>query len=89
LLPQHGLWRDIRGNSLSEHGFLVISGLVMLGRFSVVQRCWDGVFLAGFAASAHPPGSGSATLDAVKVRGQLACGVAGTTEGFSLPETRA
>jgi len=44
--------------------------------------------VGGFAASAHAQGSGSATLDAVKARGQLVCGVAGDTAGFSLPDSK-
>ena len=33
-------------------------------------------------------GSGSATLDAVKGRGQLSCGVSGQVPGFSLPDSQ-
>ncbi|HYZ24255.1 MAG TPA: amino acid ABC transporter substrate-binding protein [Rhodopila sp.] len=33
-------------------------------------------------------GSGSATLDAVKGRGQLLCGIAGNVPGFSLPDSQ-
>jgi general L-amino acid transport system substrate-binding protein len=44
------------------------------------------------AAVAGPPaaaqGSGSATLDAVKARGQMLCGVAGNVPGFSLPDSQ-
>ena len=32
--------------------------------------------------------SGSATLDAVKARGVLACGIAGAVPGFSLPDSK-
>ena len=32
-------------------------------------------------------GSGSATLDAVRARGQVLCGMAGTVPGFSLPDS--
>jgi len=47
--------------------------------------------LTGLALTLAPPparaaGSGSATLDAVRARGHLACGVAGTVAGFSLPD---
>ena len=38
--------------------------------------------------SAHAEGSGSATLDAVRARGELLCGVAGTVPGFSLPDSQ-
>jgi len=36
----------------------------------------------------HAQGSGSTTLDATIKRGQLLCGVAGTTPGFSLPDSQ-
>ncbi len=44
--------------------------------------------VGGFAGSAHAQGSGSATLDAVKARGMLICGVSGDTAGFSLPDSK-
>jgi general L-amino acid transport system substrate-binding protein len=44
--------------------------------------------IGGFAGAAQAQGSGSATLDAVKARGQLVCGVAGDTAGFSLPDSK-
>ena len=37
---------------------------------------------------AHAQGSGSATLDAIKSRGMLVCGVAGDVAGFSLPDSQ-
>ena len=37
---------------------------------------------------AHAQGSGSATLDAVRSRGVLACGVSGTNPGFAFPDSR-
>src|SRR5258708_929423 len=37
---------------------------------------------------AFAQGSGSATLDAARTRGQVTCGVAGTTPGFSLPDSQ-
>jgi general L-amino acid transport system substrate-binding protein len=40
------------------------------------------------AGVAHAQGSGSATVDAIKARGQLVCGVAGTIPGFSLPDSQ-
>jgi general L-amino acid transport system substrate-binding protein len=39
-------------------------------------------------SAAQAQGSGSPTLDAVKARGMLACGVAGDTAGFSLPDSK-
>ena len=52
------------------------------------------LFVAGLlgagtlAAAAHAEGSGSVTLDAVRGRGQLVCGVAGGVPGFSLPDSK-
>jgi general L-amino acid transport system substrate-binding protein len=43
---------------------------------------------AGLAGAARAQGSGSATLDAVKARGQLVCGIDGNTAGFSLPDSK-
>jgi general L-amino acid transport system substrate-binding protein len=40
------------------------------------------------AAPAMAQGNGSATLEAVRARGVLACGISGTTAGFSLPDSR-
>ena len=37
---------------------------------------------------ARAQGSGSATLDAAKARGQVLCGMAGTVPGFSLPDSQ-
>jgi general L-amino acid transport system substrate-binding protein len=42
----------------------------------------------GLAEQAHAQGSGSATLDAVKGRGQVLCGIAGQVPGFSLPDSQ-
>lgn len=39
-------------------------------------------------AAGYAQGSGSATLDAVRGRGQLVCGVAGGVPGFSLPDSQ-
>ncbi len=49
-----------------------------------------GAMLAGLlgAAPAYAQGSGSPTLDAVKSRGQLLCGTAGTVAGFSLTDSK-
>jgi general L-amino acid transport system substrate-binding protein len=40
------------------------------------------------AGAARAQGSGSPTLDATKARGQVVCGIAGTTPGFSLPDSQ-
>src|SRR5665213_287599 len=42
----------------------------------------------GVAGMAYAQGSGSATLDAAKARGQVLCGIAGTVPGFSLPDSQ-
>ena len=47
-----------------------------------------GAILAGLAGAAHAEGSGSATLDAVRARGMLNCGIDGNTPGFSLPDSK-
>ena len=44
-----------------------------------------GLSLTGVA---HADGSGSATMDAVRARGQVLCGMAGTNPGFSLPDAQ-
>jgi general L-amino acid transport system substrate-binding protein len=43
---------------------------------------------AMFAAPAWAQGTGSATIDAIVKRGELVCGVAGSTAGFSLPDSQ-
>jgi general L-amino acid transport system substrate-binding protein len=47
-----------------------------------------GALVTGLAGTARADGSGSATLDAVKARGQLVCGIDGSTPGFSLPDSQ-
>jgi general L-amino acid transport system substrate-binding protein len=39
-------------------------------------------------AGAHAQGSGSATIDAAKARGQVLCGISGFVPGFSLPDSQ-
>jgi len=43
---------------------------------------------AGFTTTATAQGSGSATLDSIRQRGELRCGVSGQTAGFSLPDSQ-
>ncbi|HQT76507.1 MAG: amino acid ABC transporter substrate-binding protein [Rhodospirillales bacterium 20-64-7] len=43
---------------------------------------------AASVTAASAQGSGSATLDAAKARGQMLCGVAGNVPGFSLPDSQ-
>ena len=44
--------------------------------------------IAAAAPAVAEDASGSATLDAVKARGVLACGIAGAVPGFSLPDSK-
>src|SRR5580698_8796969 len=55
-----------------------------------VCRVVAGFALAiGVGSVAHAQqGSGSATLDAIRTRGQVLCGIAGTVPGFSLPDSQ-
>ncbi len=46
------------------------------------------VLAAALPRSAAAQGSGSPTLDAIKGRGQIVCGTAGDTAGFSLPDSK-
>jgi len=43
---------------------------------------------AGFTTTAAAQGTGSATIDAVRQRGEVRCGVSGQTAGFSLPDSQ-
>lgn len=43
---------------------------------------------SGFVQPASAQGSGSATLDAARARGQLLCGTSGQVPGFSLPDSQ-
>ena len=58
---------------------LMITGLAALAA---------GLGLAATSPQAAAQGSGSATLDAAKARGQVLCGIAGTVPGFSLPDSQ-
>ncbi len=46
------------------------------------------LWLSAVSGLAHAQSSGSATLDAVRARGVLVCGVAGNIPGFSLPDSQ-
>ena len=58
---------------------LMITGLAALAA---------GLGLAATSPQAAAQGSGSATLDAAKGRGQVLCGTAGTVPGFALPDSQ-
>jgi general L-amino acid transport system substrate-binding protein len=59
-----------------------------LGRVGGLALLTGFMLCAGFERPAAAQGSGSATLDAAKGRGQLLCGTAGTVPGFSLPDSQ-
>jgi general L-amino acid transport system substrate-binding protein len=45
------------------------------------------LYAAPAVAPSFAQGSGSATLDAIRARGEMQCGTAGTVAGFSLPDS--
>jgi general L-amino acid transport system substrate-binding protein len=57
---------------------------ILAAAVAALATCW----LAPPAAAQGRGGSGSATLDAVRSRGALLCGVSGEIAGFSLPDSR-
>ena len=61
---------------------------MMRPRLQLAAALAGGAIMAGLAGAAHAEGSGSATLDAVRARGQLNCGIDGNTAGFSLPDSK-
>jgi general L-amino acid transport system substrate-binding protein len=62
--------------------------MIRLGRFGSVALLAGLVMGAAGVQPAAAQGSGSATLDAVRGRGQLQCGIAGNVPGFSLPDSQ-
>ncbi|HVZ07334.1 amino acid ABC transporter substrate-binding protein [Rhodopila sp.] len=61
----------------------------MRSRFAHAAALAVGLLSAlGGLKPAMADGSGSATLDAIRARGQLLCGMAGTVPGFSLPDSQ-
>jgi len=59
-----------------------------LGRLGAAALAVAAMAAIGGTNPAAAQGSGSATLDAVKGRGQLLCGIAGNVPGFSLPDSQ-
>ena len=59
-----------------------------LGRIGRAALAVAAMAAIGGSNPAAAQGSGSATLDAVKARGQLQCGIAGNVPGFSLPDSQ-
>src|SRR5664279_2145772 len=62
--------------------------MIRLGGFGGLALLAGLIMGAGWVQPAAAQGSGSATLDAVKGRGQLLCGIAGNVPGFSLPDSQ-
>jgi len=58
----------------------------MMRRILSLAALGAGLLAAGGSAVAQ--GSGSATLDAIRARGVVQCGVSGQTAGFSLPDSQ-
>src|SRR5579871_3730785 len=59
-----------------------------LGKLGAAALAVAAIAAIGGTSPAAAQGSGSATLDAVKARGQLQCGIAGNVPGFSLPDSQ-
>ena len=57
----------------------------MIRSIAVLAALMVGAMSAG---AAQAQGSGSATIDAIRARGQLVCGVAGNIPGFALPDSQ-
>nr|WP_294546515.1 amino acid ABC transporter substrate-binding protein [uncultured Rhodopila sp.] len=62
--------------------------MTRLGRFGSLALLAGSMMGAAGMQPASAQGSGSATLDAVKGRGQMLCGIAGNVPGFSLPDSQ-
>src|SRR6476619_2784496 len=59
-----------------------------LGRLGALGLLTGLLATAGWAQPAMAQGSGSATLDAARGRGQVLCGLSGQVPGFSLPDSQ-
>jgi general L-amino acid transport system substrate-binding protein len=62
--------------------------MIRLGRFGGLALLSGLLMATAVIQTAAAQGSGSATLDAVKARGQILCGMAGQVPGFSLPDSQ-
>jgi general L-amino acid transport system substrate-binding protein len=69
-------------------GTAPIREITMTMRTTLLATIAGAAALLGLAGAAAAQGSGSATLDAVKSRGQLVCGVSTGVAGFSLPDSQ-
>jgi general L-amino acid transport system substrate-binding protein len=62
--------------------------MARLGKLGAIGLLTGLMASVGWLHPASAQGSGSATLDAAKARGQVLCGVAGQVPGFSLPDSQ-
>ena len=63
--------------------------MTRFARWGIGAPILAGLFAGVLAiGSARADGSGSATMDATRAKGQLACGVSGQVPGFSLPDSQ-
>jgi general L-amino acid transport system substrate-binding protein len=62
--------------------------MTRLGRIGSLALLTGLVATAGWMQPAAAQGTGSATLDAVRARGQMLCGMSGQVPGFSLPDSQ-
>ena len=62
--------------------------MTRLGRYGALGLLTGLLMSPGWVPQAAAQGSGSATLDAAKGRGQVVCGLAGNVPGFSLPDSQ-
>jgi general L-amino acid transport system substrate-binding protein len=62
--------------------------MIRLGRIGVLGLLTGLLVSTGWMQQAAAQGSGSATLDASRARGQVLCGLSGQVPGFSLPDSQ-
>jgi general L-amino acid transport system substrate-binding protein len=62
--------------------------MTRLGKFGALGLLTGVLASTSWVQQASAQGSGSATLDAAKSRGQVLCGLAGQVPGFSLPDSK-
>ncbi len=60
----------------------------LVGKVSALGMLTGLLVSLGLTQQAAAQGSGSATLDAAKARGQVLCGLSGQVPGFSLPDSQ-
>jgi general L-amino acid transport system substrate-binding protein len=62
--------------------------MIRLGRIGGLALLTGFLAAAGWMQPVAAQGSGSTTLDAVRARGQMLCGMSGQVPGFSLPDSQ-